>query len=588
MPLAPLELCKATNKQVVTKSPPSWTSSLQNGMRDKYCTPINLVAQNKESCFPLHDETQGQIEWMIDSGASNHFTFDKNDFIEYETITKPIQVQAATATTKVTGKGTIILITNGSAYRIGPVYHVPELNCRLLSLGQFHRSRLYSRGSARKIKLYNEYSGLEFLLFYPRHDKGTTYIIKTLLGNFEEQKTIHTVNFEIMHRRLAHPSKEVQRKAEKNVKDYPKGVLIPEEPHVCPGCAQGKMTDKSFPPSETRASEPFELVHSDLKSFPIESYQKYKYFIVFFDDYTSHAWTINIQSKDAALQATRQFLAIVETKYKTKVQRWKLDAGGEYTSKAFYQMLKDKGIEILQSVPHVHQQNGRAERIVCTLMEKAKSIRLQACLPQSWWEFALDHVTHIYNQTPIHRLSWLTPYTMLMGDKPSIEHLRVFGSGAYVFIPAEVWANKLSPKSELMVYLGTAPGGKGWIFMRGPNNVIFTTANATFDESLFPRCPKQAGVHKNTKLQTTAPKPKQCSGSDCHCPLPSEDYEEEQPVPLPNVKGKAKETRQQAREREIEAQIRCIPLPTPSEAPPVTMPPRREVPPAQQRQVIPQ
>jgi len=157
----------ATNKQVVTNSPPSWTSSLQNGMREEYCTPVNLVAQNKEICFPLHDEAEGHIEWMIDSGASNHFTFDKNDFVEYETITRPIQVQAATATTKVAGKGTIILIANGSAYRIGPVYHVPELNCRLLSLGQFHRSRLYSRGSAREIKLYNEYSGLEFLSFYP-------------------------------------------------------------------------------------------------------------------------------------------------------------------------------------------------------------------------------------------------------------------------------------------------------------------------------------------------------------------------------------------------------------------------------------
>jgi len=222
----------ATNKQVVTNSPPSWTSSLQNGRREEYCTPVDLVARNKETCFPLNNETQGQIEWMIDSGASNHFTFDKNDFVEYETITRPIQVQAATATTKVAGKGTIILIANGSAYRIGPVYHVPELNCRLLSLGQFHRSGLYSRGSAREIKLYNEYSGLEFLSFYPRHDKGTTYIIKALLGNFEEQKTIHNVDFEIMHRRLAHPSREVQRKAEKNVKDYPKGVLIPDEPHV--------------------------------------------------------------------------------------------------------------------------------------------------------------------------------------------------------------------------------------------------------------------------------------------------------------------------------------------------------------------
>jgi len=39
----------ATNKQVPTNSPPSWTSSLQNGMRDEYCTPVKLVARNKET-----------------------------------------------------------------------------------------------------------------------------------------------------------------------------------------------------------------------------------------------------------------------------------------------------------------------------------------------------------------------------------------------------------------------------------------------------------------------------------------------------------------------------------------------------------
>jgi len=34
----------ATNKQVVTKSPPSWTSSLQNDMWDEFCTSVNVVA----------------------------------------------------------------------------------------------------------------------------------------------------------------------------------------------------------------------------------------------------------------------------------------------------------------------------------------------------------------------------------------------------------------------------------------------------------------------------------------------------------------------------------------------------------------
>jgi len=316
-------------------------------------------------------------------------------------------------------------------------------------------------------------------------------------------------------------------------------VEIPTE-HFCPGCAQGKMPNKAFPPTKTRATEPFELIHSDLKSFPIDSYHKFRYAIVFFDDYSSHAWTINLKTKDTALHATKHFLAMVETQYKTVVRGWMSDAGGEFKSKAFISMLTERGIKILQSILHAHQQNGRAERIIRTLMEKAESMRLQACLPQSWWEFALDHVTHVYNQTPIHHLSWRTPSKWLSGNRPSVDHLRVLGCGAYVFIPAEARTNKLAPKSELMTYLGSHPRGKGWIFMRGPNNVIFSTAQAIFDESIFPKCPKSLVRVPNTRLQSPAPKPQKCAGENCHCPLPFEHKTKSYPEhPVPSgSKGK--------------------------------------------------
>ena len=202
------------------------------------------------------------------------------------------------------------------------------------------------------------------------------------------------------------------------------------------------------------------------------------------------------------------------------------DAGGEYTSKAFKALLSDKGIETLQSIPYVHQQNGRAERLIRTLTEKAESMRLQACLSQSWWEFALNHATHVYNLTPQKRLHWHTPSEILTNIRPSVGHLRVLGCAAYIFIPAEVQTNKLAPKSELMVYLGSHPGGKGWIFMHGPNNVIFSAAHALFDESMFPQCPKQQGTRANTRLQTPAPVPSPFqAGDNCQCPIPGNDID---------------------------------------------------------------
>ena len=116
----------------------------------------------------------------------------------------------------------------------------------------------------------------------------------------------------------------------------------------------------------------------------MESYHRYKYLISFFDDYTSHGWIVLMRKKSSAITATKQFLALVETQYHAKVESWMSDAGGEYKSEALITLLKDNGIKILTSTPHTPQQNGRAEQLNRTLMDKAEAMRFTACLPPSW------------------------------------------------------------------------------------------------------------------------------------------------------------------------------------------------------------
>ena len=373
----------------------------------KYCNITKYLVPNTSSlvCCPLSvNEDRFEATWMLDSRASCHFTNNINDFVEFEENVGPERVvRTANGSTLFAGKGTVIFTVNDERVRLYPVFYIPDLNDCLLSLGLFHRSGLSSRGDARAIVLYDG-DDEEFLSFYPQTANSMIYVIQSLLGSEEDYSlsTIYSVDFETMHQRLMHPSGEVLRRAGKYVKDFP-DIKIPSE-HFCPSCAQGKMMQKPFPASETRATELFELIHLDLKMQPVESYRKYRYTITFLDDFTSHAWTINLQTKDAALPATCHFLAMVETQYKTSIRAWMSDAGGKYTSTAFLTMMKEKGITVLQSVPHAHQQNGRTERLNRTLSDKVESLRLQACLPPSWWEFALDHATHVYNRMPMKRL----------------------------------------------------------------------------------------------------------------------------------------------------------------------------------------
>jgi hypothetical protein len=52
--------------------------------------------------------------------------------------------------------------------------------------------------------------------------------------------------------------------------------------------------------------------------------------------------------------------------------------------------------------------------------------------------------------------------------------------------------NELSPKSELMVYLGHTEGIKACTFMQLSNNTIYTSATTLFNETLFPKCKKSS------------------------------------------------------------------------------------------------
>jgi len=301
-------------------------------------------------------------------------------------------------------------------------------------------------------------------------------------------QVIYKADYELMHKRLGHPSKDVLTNAPNRVKGFPKDLEVPSNSPVCPGCVQGKMPVSAHPPSETRATAPFQHIHSDLKSFPVVSYHKYKYFVNFIDDYTSYTWVVLLREKSAAITALKQFIVLVKTQYSTDIKEWMSDAGGEYKSDAFLKTLKDAGIKILQSAPHTPQQNGHAEHFMRTIMDKAQSMRFDACIPQSWWEFAVMHATHVYNRTPMRRLKWDTPYTLLNGKAPDVSHLKVFGCGAYVHIPKETRANGLAPKSKLMAYLGHTEGIKAFKFMHLSNNTLYHSTTALFDETLFSKC----------------------------------------------------------------------------------------------------
>ena len=87
--------------------------------------------------------------------------------------------------------------------------------------------------------------------------------------------TIYAIDYDLMHRRMGHPSRDVLHQATRHTENFPKETQFlagPSNQPICRGCAEGKMHLQLFVDSVSWASRSFELIHSDLKELLTISY----------------------------------------------------------------------------------------------------------------------------------------------------------------------------------------------------------------------------------------------------------------------------------------------------------------------------
>ncbi|RDX97111.1 hypothetical protein CR513_20159, partial [Mucuna pruriens] len=154
------------------------------------------------------------------------------------------------------------------------------------------------------------------------------------------------------------------------------------------------------------------------------------YFLTFVDEFTKKIWIYLLKEKGAVFSLFVKFCTSVERQSGLKIKILRTDGGGEYNSKEFKEFCEAKGIEHEVTAPYTPQHNGLAERRNKTLLDMARC--------------------------PTKRLQSVTPEEAWTGDKPMVNHLRIFGSLSYRHIPDER-RRKLDDKSEALILIGYHP-----------------------------------------------------------------------------------------------------------------------------------
>ncbi|KAH9782617.1 hypothetical protein KPL71_008982 [Citrus sinensis] len=126
------------------------------------------------------------------------------------------------------------------------------------------------------------------------------------------------------------------------------------------------------------------------------------------------------------------------------------------------------GIRRLLTVSRSPQQNSVAERKNRTILDMARSMLKSKRLPKELWAEVVACAIYLSNRSPTRSVWGKTPREAWSGRKPSITHLRVFGSIAHVHVPDESRA-KLGDKSEKFIFIGYNNNSKGYK-LYNPNN----------------------------------------------------------------------------------------------------------------------
>jgi transposase InsO family protein len=157
------------------------------------------------------------------------------------------------------------------------------------------------------------------------------------------------------------------------------------------------------------------------------------------------------------------------------------DRGGEFTSNEFKEFCETNGIRRPLTVPRSPQQNGVVERKNWSILNMARSMLKSKKMPKELWAEAIDCAVYLSNRCPTRSVQGKTPQQAWSINKPTISHLRVFGSIAYMHVPDQE-RSKLDDKSEKYVFIGYDPSFKGYKLYNPSTKKVIVSRDVEFDE----------------------------------------------------------------------------------------------------------
>lgn len=263
----------------------------------------------------------------------------------------------------------------------------------------------------------------------------------------DEVNSAFLADVETWHKRLGH----VNRRSLIGMVDQQlvKGITMSRiDEFFCENCQLGKQHQLPCKSKEQKKkTEVDEFIHTDLCGPMSEpSIGGSKYFLMFKDDHSSVRHVYFIRHKDDTFEKFKEFEQLIFNRFGRRIKTVRSDNGTEFKNERMSSFMASRGITLETSVPYVHEQNGRAEREIRTIVESARTMLTAKNLPKKLWAEAVNTAVYILNRCLSSQTSNTTPFEQWYKRKPDLSHhLRIFGSDAYTQYPERA-AQEMGPE----------------------------------------------------------------------------------------------------------------------------------------------
>lgn len=454
-----------------------------NGRNGQQHSAIALTA-NSMAAAP--DSSDTYERWVLDTGASRHLTPNKSILLNPRPLDEDITITFGNGSIgKATAIGEVVLHTRSATFRLSNVLLIPEATENLISVRYATKRGLNFTFAAHGCAI----SGNGRRLAVAPCIQDAVYYLTGKCERAPANKALVSRSKEtpqLWHERFGHLGFDNLARLPSMVTgmhttaDEFKAAASGSQ-DLCEPCVMGKQHRLPFKPSTSTAARPLALIHTDVCGpLPVTSLGGNNYFVTLLDDYSKLSVVHPIASKSDTANAVKSTITLLENQTGHHLQRLRCDNGSEYINADLKEFCASKGIKLETTVRYTPEQNGAAERLNRTLMNKVRPMLAASGLPRQLWADAAVTANYIRNRSPVSGRD-KTPYELFFGIKPDVSHLRTFGARVYALTPKQL-RNKLAATSEPGRFIGYPAGTKGYKIQLDSGRIIISR-DVIFTES---------------------------------------------------------------------------------------------------------